>query len=35
MAIPYLNAAERSNIDEVIKQQDKYLKIYDLIHKKQ
>lgn len=33
MAIPYLNAAERSNIDEVIKQQDKYLKIYDLIHK--
>lgn len=32
MAIPYVNAAERSKIDTVIKQQDKYLNIYDKIH---
>ncbi len=33
MAIPYLNAASRSDIDRVIQEQDKYLDIYDTIHK--
>lgn len=32
MAIPYLNAASRSEIDSVIQQQDQYLNIYDIIH---
>lgn len=33
MAIPYVNAASRSDIDRVIQEQDKYLDIYDTIHK--